>query len=665
MINADNISYKAALTCIIIVLSLSFHCSMSFAATFNVSTTVQLRKALEDAAANNENDTIILEAGTYKTSADSKGTFIFSDYRPQNLVLKAKDGLTSDDVVLDGSGQSQVLSFYNSGNTLERLSVINGFNGVYTSKNSKLNIIKCNISNNDGRGIYGDDGSVLTVSDSTVQDNVDAGIYGGNAEGAGRMVVINSTVSGNGYEGIVNKGSAPGPVIVINSIITGHTEKGIYGWNGSGALYVLNSVISGNVDGIWGKGVFVNIIFQNNSGRDIYLLSNSSYFESRVYNDYIDYKKLDNEASHTIVKKNNIQPGDGALKFSDAVFRPALGSDAIDKGLSPNSSTFKDLFSDSSLLAIALGGLSKDRDGNQRTIGTAIDMGAYEYVPLYDLTITISGTGKGTVSATGLSCSDNVCTGMYSSGFKVTLTAKPDFGSSFAGWDSKCTGTGQCRITMEDNTALTATFDKQEDVVCPYALATNKKTFSASGNTGSVKVKTESICTWTATSNADWIAVSSGGSGTGNGTVNYSVTSNTSPGSRTGTMTVAGKTFTITQQGLPDLSATWSKITQKRVKAKYRIAGTLAVTNAGGSTAAGVKAKIYLSADETLDENDALLSSKPVAIGTVRANGKIVKSLVYFTLANPSGKHLIAVIDPDNLIVEANEADNTAGSAVP
>ena len=130
-------------------------------------------------------------------------------------------------------------------------------------------------------------------------------------------------------------------------------------------------------------------------------------------------------------------------------------------------------------------------------------------------------------------------------------------------------------------------------------------------------------------------------------------------------MTIAGKTFSITQQGLPDLSGIWSKVAQKQVKAKYRISGTLTVGNAGSSAAAGVKAKIYLSEDETLDGNDVLLSSKPVAIGTVRANGKIVKSPAYFTLFNPSGKYLIAVIDPDNLITEANEADNTAGSVIP
>ncbi|MBP6821374.1 MAG: BACON domain-containing protein, partial [Acidobacteria bacterium] len=51
---------------------------------------------------------------------------------------------------------------------------------------------------------------------------------------------------------------------------------------------------------------------------------------------------------------------------------------------------------------------------------------------------------------------------------------------------------------------------------------------------------------WTATSNAAWITITSGTSGTGNGTVNYSVATNTGA-IRSGTMTIAGQTFTVMQ----------------------------------------------------------------------------------------------------------------------
>ena len=53
-------------------------------------------------------------------------------------------------------------------------------------------------------------------------------------------------------------------------------------------------------------------------------------------------------------------------------------------------------------------------------------------------------------------------------------------------------------------------------------------------------------CSWTAASNASWITVTSGSSGSGNGTVGYSVAANTGA-ARTGTLTVAGSTFTVSQ----------------------------------------------------------------------------------------------------------------------
>ena len=55
-------------------------------------------------------------------------------------------------------------------------------------------------------------------------------------------------------------------------------------------------------------------------------------------------------------------------------------------------------------------------------------------------------------------------------------------------------------------------------------------------------------CTWTSTANASWLHITSGASGTGNGTVTF--TADSFPGggsSRTGTLTIAGQTFTVNQ----------------------------------------------------------------------------------------------------------------------
>ena len=70
------------------------------------------------------------------------------------------------------------------------------------------------------------------------------------------------------------------------------------------------------------------------------------------------------------------------------------------------------------------------------------------------------------------------------------------------------------------------------------------------GGTGTVAVTARSDCSWTATPNpgATWIQVTSGASGQGNGTVSYAVQANNTPYERTGTILIAGQTFTVTQR---------------------------------------------------------------------------------------------------------------------
>jgi hypothetical protein len=48
-------------------------------------------------------------------------------------------------------------------------------------------------------------------------------------------------------------------------------------------------------------------------------------------------------------------------------------------------------------------------------------------------------------------------------------------------------------------------------------------------------------------SNAPWITVTSGASGSGNGKVKFHVAENKGNFERIGTLTIAGKTFTVTQ----------------------------------------------------------------------------------------------------------------------
>ena len=83
---------------------------------------------------------------------------------------------------------------------------------------------------------------------------------------------------------------------------------------------------------------------------------------------------------------------------------------------------------------------------------------------------------------------------------------------------------------------------------CTYSINPTSRTVNQNAQTPpSIAVTAGAGCTWTAVSNDSWITVVTGASGTGNGTVTYSVTQNNGSNNRTGTITIAGRTFTVTQ----------------------------------------------------------------------------------------------------------------------
>jgi len=84
---------------------------------------------------------------------------------------------------------------------------------------------------------------------------------------------------------------------------------------------------------------------------------------------------------------------------------------------------------------------------------------------------------------------------------------------------------------------------------CSYSIAPTSANFGPQGGNGSVNVSAPAGCAWTASSNVPWITITSGSSGSGNGTVMYAVAPNSSTSARTGTMTIAGQTFTVYQSG--------------------------------------------------------------------------------------------------------------------
>lgn len=73
--------------------------------------------------------------------------------------------------------------------------------------------------------------------------------------------------------------------------------------------------------------------------------------------------------------------------------------------------------------------------------------------------------------------------------------------------------------------------------------------FQMNGGAGSVSVLSPGGCNWTVVSNDTWIAVVSADSGTGNSTVDYEVRENFSGSARQGSLSIAGSTFIVIQDG--------------------------------------------------------------------------------------------------------------------
>ncbi len=143
------------------------------------------------------------------------------------------------------------------------------------------------------------------------------------------------------------------------------------------------------------------------------------------------------------------------------------------------------------------------------TAGTGCEWTAVSNVPWITITSGATGTGNGT----------------------VTFTVAANSGAP---------RTGTLTIAGQTFTVNQAG--------CEYVLSPSLTTFSAAGGSGSFTVTVTAGCAYTAVSNASWISIVSGGSGSGNGTVTFTVEANVGP-QRTGTITVNGVVFTITQTG--------------------------------------------------------------------------------------------------------------------
>jgi hypothetical protein len=117
---------------------------------------------------------------------------------------------------------------------------------------------------------------------------------------------------------------------------------------------------------------------------------------------------------------------------------------------------------------------------------------------------------------------------------------------------------------------------------CTFSISPASASAGSGGGTFTVGVTTGTSCGWTAVSNVAWITVPFGGSGAGSGNVTVSVGANAGTTSRTGTVTIAGHTYTVTQ------AASTSSMASISEGCSYTL-GTTAVTAPAGGGANSVK----------------------------------------------------------------------------
>jgi predicted outer membrane repeat protein len=320
--------------------------------------------------------------------------------------------------------------------------------GMYNEHLSRLTLTNVTFSGNTaayrGGGMYNEHLSILALSNVTFSNNT-ATLGGGMSNSSSSAALTNVSFSGN-------RASFGG---------------GMHNWSSSPTL--TNITFSGNLAGNYGGGMY-NQVSSSPSVRNSILWNNrdssgTGTLSASIYNN-----------SSTVTLTLSLAQGSGgsASWTSDPSYVDGGGNldsdplfvQPIDPIQAPIPSG--DLHLQAGSPAINTGdnqyvtGILTDLDGNPRISGEIVDMGAYES-QFYTLTVSLDGTGAGTVDADGISCATGStgadCTENYADGTVITITASANSGSTFAGWSGDCTNaSGDCVVTMDAAKSVTTTF---------------------------------------------------------------------------------------------------------------------------------------------------------------------------------------------------------------
>lgn len=172
---------------------------------------------------------------------------------------------------------------------------------------------------------------------------------------------------------------------------------------------------------------------------------------------------------------------------------------------------------------------------------------ALNFAQEHRVTTLISPAGAGTVAA-----SPAYGDLFYPAQSSVSLTPSPSAGYIFSGWSGSAAGSASpLPLNIAAPTTVVANF------ACAYQLSSADFPIADAATSVAVAVNTGAGCLWSAASGSSWISVS-GTSFTNSATVQLSIGANASGAARSGTVTIAGQTVTVTQGGIPNVSVTLS-----------------------------------------------------------------------------------------------------------